>query len=97
MPANKKTLSTYLNALLSADIKINPAVSHQVMARIGIAPSSSDRTIAGSIIIKSSIIATEFPSSACNQIFLARTFTSILLSAFHRLQSPQASRQIVGK
>ena len=67
------------------------------MAHIGIAPSSSDRTIAGSIIIKSSIIATEFPSSACNQIFLARTFTSIPLSVFLRLQSPPAFRQIVGK
>lgn len=55
------------------------------MAHIGIAPSSSDRTIAGSIIIQSSIIATEFLSSAYNQILLARTFTSILLLVFLRL------------
>ena len=41
---------------------------------IGIAPSSSDRTIAGSIIIKNSIMAAKFLSSAYNSIILARTF-----------------------
>ena len=50
---------------------------------IGIAPSFSDRSFAGSIIIKSSIFATEFLTSACNIIFLAHIFPSIFQS-FHQ-------------
>lgn len=53
---------------------------------IGIAPSSSDRTFAGSIIIKSSIFATKFLPSARNKIFIARTFTSMPESALPRFQ-----------
>lgn len=63
---------------------------------IGIAPSSSDRTIAGSIIIKNSIVAAKFLSSAHNSIILARTFASIPESVFLRFHS-QTSRQVVGK
>ena len=55
---------------------------------IGIAPSSSDRTIAGSIIIKNSIMAAKFLSSAYNSIILARTFASIPESVFLRFSFP---------